>query len=167
MKGTWVTALNKHSVLWPTCALTDPLGTGFPSYPVTKGTGQSCFSAGVPQSLLCGQGWTGNLLQKTEGHLHEMSAKPLRCLIWIGFHIRLLDRILLSFHPDVLENCRELDEPGQAHRAEGLWYFLVSCRGRSSSDFLHHTAQPTLRGRPVPGSLPPSLLNHIWTLPSP
>lgn len=71
-----------------------------------------------------------------------------------------------SFHPDVLEahagNWRKLV---QAHRARGSDIF-VSCRGRSSLWFPSgHTSQQT----PEPDlflSLPPSLLNHIWTLPN-
>ena len=154
--GNWS---HKHSVLWPTLCPDRPLGTGFPSYPrVTKGTGQSfAFRQGFLSPLFCGQGWDRQPPPENGRPSAWNVSQAARCSIWIGFHIRLLDQIPCLSTQMFWRIAENVTKPGQAHRAEGRWYSGVLQGAKLPLISLHHTAQPTLRGRPVPGpsSTPP------------
>ena len=168
MKGTWVTGLiNTLSCDLP-CALTDPWVQDSHPTPVSpKAQGNPLlFGRGSSVPYFVGRAGTGNLLQKTEGHLHEMSAKPPDVRYGLASTSGFLTKFLV-FPPrcsgELQRTWRSRARPTEQRGGDTL----VSCRGRSSLWFPSIT-QPS---RPWEAdlflALPPSLLNHIWTLPSP
>lgn len=167
MKGTWVTSvINTLS-----CEL--PWSWQTPGYripilpPVPKGPGQSfALQQGFLTPLLRGQGWDRQPLPENGRPSAWNVSQATRCLIGIGFHIRLLDRIPRVFPPrcsgELQRTWRSRARPTQQRGSD----ILVSCRGRSSLRFPSITQPSRLRGADLFLVLPPSLLNHIWTWPS-
>lgn len=136
MKGTWVTALTNTLFCDLPCALTDPWVQDSHPTPVSpKAQGNPLlFGRGSSVPYFVGRAGTGNLLQKTEGHLHEMSAKPPD--VWYG--LASTSGFLTEFLVFAPRCPGELQRTWQS-RARPTEQrgcdTLVSCRGEAPSDF--------------------------------